>query len=51
MKEIVIMSVFIASKIGMAWLAYWAVFNRVKNSGWFVFLAIVYAMGTSLKVD
>lgn len=51
MKEIVIMSVFVASKVVMAWLAYLAVFNNVKYSGWFVFLAIVYAIGTSLKVD
>ena len=51
MKEIVIMSVFIVSKVAMAWLAYLAVLNGVKYSGWFVFLAIVYAIGTSVKVD
>ena len=39
------------SKLGFAWLAYLAVLNNVRYAGWFVVLAILYAIGTGLKVD
>ncbi|WP_281784926.1 BioY family protein [Uruburuella suis] len=51
MKDIVLMGLFILGKLGFAWLAYLAVLNEVRYAGWFVFLAILYAVGTSLKVD
>ena len=50
-KEIVLMTLFLLSKMGMAVLAYLAVSKGVKYSGWFVFLAIAYALFISLKVD
>lgn len=51
MKEIVLVGLFMLSKLGFAWLAYLAVLNNVRYAGWFVVLAILYAIGTSLKVD
>lgn len=44
---------FLLSKLGFAYIAYLAVTNRVMYAGWFVFLAVVYALGIGFnaKVD
>lgn len=40
---------FCLSKIGVSYVAYLAARDDVAHSGWFVFLAVVYVLGTGFK--
>lgn len=51
MKEVVMYALHIGGKLALAYIALLAAREQVPYYGWFVFLAVVYALGTALKVD
>ena len=51
MKDFAMFALHIGGKLGLTYIAYSAVSNDVRLAGWFVFLAVAYALGSSLKVD
>ena len=51
MKEFCLLALHLGSKVALTYMAYLAVANDVRLAGWFVFIAVMYVLGSSLKVD
>lgn len=51
MKECLLPALFLGSKIAFAILAYFAVANNIRYQGWFVFLAVFYALFATLNIQ
>ena len=51
MKEVALHAPHIGGKLMLAYIALLAAREQVPYYGWFVFLAVAYALGTSLKVN
>lgn len=51
MKEIILYALHCGSKVAFAYIALLAVRENIPFCGWFVFLAVVYGLFMSLKVD
>lgn len=51
MKDFFMLALHLGCKVALTYTAYLAVTNDVRLAGWFVFIAVIYVLGSSLKVD
>ncbi|XXQ69024.1 BioY family protein [Neisseriaceae bacterium B1] len=49
--HLLMLSAFLLSKVGVVYIAYVAVANKVEYAGWFVFLAIAYTLSGNFSVS